>query len=905
MDGERLNPEQALARLKSSEDSLESEHHSGKLTIFFGYAAGVGKTFSMLKAAHRQKDSGIDVVVGYVEPHGRSETESLLSGLEVLPTCGIQYHEVTLQEFDIDTALARKPGIIAVDELAHSNAPGMRHTKRWQDIDELLSYGIDVYTTVNVQHIESLNDIITQITGVVVRETVPDEILARAEEVILVDITPDDLLQRLSDGKVYIPEQVQRALLSFFKKENLLALRELSLRTTAERIHDDVETARFGLAASQPWNTAERLLVCVGPSPGSRKLIRSTKRLADLLRARWLAVHVDTTTSDSLPVSDKQRLVDNLQLAESLGAEIVTLSGADVVEEILDYAKKRNVTKVVVGKTGLNRSTFYSRPSLSERLIRSSSAIDIYMIQGLEGPERDVFKGRQLKIFTSGWSLMLLTLFLTSCLAWLFQVYSIGPANIVMLYLAAVVFIASRCRPMIAVISSFLSVLLFDVFFIKPYFSVGVEDTQYLFTFIVMLGVSLLVARLTGKNRSQAEISRRNERRLESLYHLNQALTGFSDTKSIGPVAENVIQELFGGQAAISIADVNGRLHDVCSHSAAFASDAKELAAIFWVYENGKKAGVGTDTLPERQALHLPLVATSGIVGVLSLKLNNPSQISLPETRQLLDTCCKQIALAIERNRLRENVQNSHVLAETERMRSALLSSVSHDLKTPLSAITGASSSLLEFDVRLPEETRVELLETIHDESERLSRLVDNILHMTRLTSSTIEITSDWYPIDEVIGTVLSRVARFSKGRCITAEIHPDNAIGYFNASLLEQVMENLIDNAVKYSPSDSPIKIIAKTDNNGLKIEVINSGKGLPPGEEQAIFEKFVRGTSEKSDTRGTGLGLAICKGILKAHGGVISAHNRPEGGAVFKLAIPFSTPSTLCSICEGDDII
>jgi two-component system sensor histidine kinase KdpD len=878
-----------LARLHTAGEEADTEKRRGRLKVFFGYAAGVGKTYAMLQAAQAQKAAGVEVVIGYVEPHGRPETEALLAGLEQLPVIDVPYRGTTLREFDLDAALARKPQLLLVDELAHTNAPGVRHVKRWQDVDELLAAGIDVYTTVNVQHVESLHDVIAQITGVIVHETIPDEVFNRADDVALIDLPPDELLERLQQGKVYIPAQAVRALLNFFRKENLVALRELSLRRTADRVHVDVQTARLGRAATLPWITSERLLVCLSPSPSSARVIRAAKRLADLLRAPWVAVHIETPRTEPLPEVDRQRLLQHLRLAERLGAETVTLTGDDVVQETIAYARARNVTKIVLGKTDQPRGRFWHRETIVDRLLRDSGNIDVVVVRGLEAPMPvEVAPVRR----RSGWSHWLgtaLVLAVATAIAWLFDAVGITEANLVMTYLLAVVVVATRFGAAPSVAASVLSVFLFDIFFTTPYYSVTVHDTPYLVTFLVMLVIGLLTSTLTTRIRRQADVSRRNERRTEALYRLSRQLTGLAGQHRLVAVAERTVGEVFGGTAVIFLPDAQGKLKPIIGHLAAFAAEVAEVAAAQWVFDRGQRAGVGTDTLPNAKALYLPLATPNGPVGVLGLQHADPEGLQVPEIRQLLATYGAQIALAIERDRLAEDSQRAQVQMEAEKLRSALLSSVSHDLRTPLAAIAGASSSLLEAHGTLPPETQHDLLETIYEESHRLTRLVENILHMTRLTDGSVAITKEWHPVDDVIGSALHRMARQLGKRQIITQLADDLPLGYFDAVLVEQVLMNLIDNAMKYSAPESPIEVRASWDTHAIILEIADRGTGIPPGDEQLIFEKFYRGRSVASDSRGAGLGLAICKAIVEAHGGAITSTNRPGGGAVFSVTLPF----------------
>ncbi|MEX2114097.1 MAG: sensor histidine kinase KdpD [Pirellulales bacterium] len=885
---DRPTPEQMLARLKSEgEAQVPGNVKRGRLKIFFGYSAGVGKTYAMLLDARAEQAAGVDVVAGYVEPHGRVETEKLLEGLEQLPTLGVPYRGTTVREFDLDGALARKPELILVDELAHSNAPSLRHVKRWQDVEELLEAGINVDSTCNVQHVESLNDIIAQISGVIMRETVPDDVFNRADELTLIDLPPEDLLERLAQGKVYVPSQAARALENFFRKENLVALRELALRRTAERVHADVQTARLGRARRDVWATRERLLVCVSASPTSARLIRAAKRLADSLGADWIAINVETARSGEMATDDRGRLLAHLRLAERLGAETATLSGEDLVAETIDYAQQRNVTKIVVGKSELAPNWFRRRQSPADKLIRESGDIDVYVIHGVaeslphattHAPSRSAFHWR-------AWMETGVVLAACTAVAMLWDWVGLTEANLVMTYLLGVMLVAYRYGRGPSIGASILAVVLFDVMFTEPYYTLVVADTQYFITFGVMLLVGLSIAALTGRVRRQAESAMRNERRIEALYRLGRKLTGIIGEDFIAAETERAISEFLGGEAAVFLPR-SGQLRPILDHRVAFAANTAEIAVAQWVFDHGHPAGRGTDTLPSAQALYLPLQSPNGTVGVLAVRHADAEKLLLPEYRQILENYSTQVALAIERDRLTLESDNAHIQAETERIRSTLLSSISHDLRTPLAVIVGASSSLLHGNTSLSEPTKRELLETIFAESDHLSRLVENILRMTQLSSSERPVLKkEWQPVEEFIGSALRRLERTLTGRPVTVHLPAEVTLAHVDAVLVEQAIVNLLDNASRYTPAGTPIEINACFDGRKTVIEVADRGPGLRAGDEDRVFERFQRGHGAKSDSRGAGLGLAICRAIMEAHGGRISARNRDGGGAIFRL--------------------
>ena len=896
----RPNPDTLLAEVQSE----AARAQRGKLTIFFGYAAGVGKSYAMLEAAHRELTSGADLVVGYVELHGRPETEALLAGLEVLPPRLVEYRGVTLREFDLDAVLARRPQVVLVDELAHTNAEGSRHAKRWQDVDELLAAEIDVYTTLNVQHIESLNDVIAQITGVAVRETLPDHVFESADEIELIDLTPDELVERLRAGKVYVPEKAQRAIEKFFQRGNLSALRELSLRRTADRLNAEVQQARRGQAARLTWPTTERLLVCVGPSPTSAKVIRSTKRLAATLRAEWIAACVETPRAKEMSDAARQSLLENLQLAERLGAETVTLTGSQVADEIISYARSRNVTKIVIGKTDEPKWKTLLKGSVVDDLLRQSGEIDVYVIRGIEatGLPRSGTSLHTTQRPSFGNTAIIGTaviVLLCTLLAWGMSLLNLSEANLAMIFLLGVLFAAAQYGRRAGVIASVATVLAFDFFFVPPYYSFSVSDGQYLITFAVMLLIALVTSNLTVRIREQVESSRLRERRTESLYRLSRQLAGASGSEFLVTMAGRQVKEILGGEVVVLLPDdrllphENRKLQVRVGHETSVAHNATDLVVAQWVYEHQQIAGAGTDTLPNATALFVPLVGSQGNVGVLGVKVDEIHHLHAPELRQLLETCASLIALAIERDKLALESQQVLVQAEAERLRSSLLSAVSHDLRTPLAAIAGASSSLLELPHGGDETTRRELLQTVVDESQRLARLVDNLLEMTRIESGAVQIHKQWNVLEEVVGSALRHAKPALGDRPIRVELPADLPLIPLDGVLIEQVLVNILENAAKYSPTGTPVEIQARHGEKQTVVEVLDRGHGLAPGDERRVFEKFYRGENAVADgRRGVGLGLAICQAIVEAHGGTIHAVNRPDGGARFWFTLPLEGP-------------
>ncbi len=883
MSTARPDPDALLVRVQEE----EARQRRGKLKVFFGAAAGVGKTYAMLEAAREQRADGIDVVIGYTETHGRAETDALLEGLEVLPPRPVDYRGATLRELHLDAALARRPSLIVVDELAHTNAPGSRHAKRWQDVLELLDAGIDVYTTVNVQHVESLNDVVAKITGVVVRETVPDSVLEQADEVELIDLPPDDLLQRFREGKVYMPGQAEEAIHNFFRKGNLIALRELALRSTAERVDAQMRVYMRDHAIGKVWPTAERLLVTIGPSPYSARLVRAGKRMAERLGAEWIVAYVETPAQLRLPQDAKDRVIQTLRLAEQLGATTATLSGQRMSEAILAFARDRNVTGIIVGKPTRSLWKRVLIGSIVDALVQGSGEIDIYVISGDRENVRPVAPVGRRAIPTD-WPPYLRAAAIVAATtggAWLMFPF-LELANLIMVYLLGIVVVAMQHGRGPSLLASVLSVAALDFFFVPPYFTFAVSDVRYLFTFAVMLIVGFVISGLTVRIRAQALAAREREQRTAALYAMSRDLASTRGVDSLLAIAVRHIAEVFRCEVAVLRPDPSGRLAVRSGGAAGFQIDERELAVARWVYEHRQSAGLGTATLPGASALYLPLAASRGPVGVLGVRPPDRHAFDAPDQLHQLETFANQTALAIERALLAEETQDAEVRIETERLRNSLLSSVSHDLKTPLATITGAVSTILEDGGRLDAQTRQELLESVRDEAERLNRLVQNLLEMTRLESGALKLRKEWHPLEEVIGAALSRLGQRLAGRRVRTRVPEDLPLVAIDDVLIEQVLINLLDNALKYTPTTSPIDIVATAMDGTVTVEVADRGPGLPPGEEDKVFEKFYR--AGPAGERGAGLGLAICQGIVRAHGGRIWAQNLPEGGVAFLFTLP-----------------
>jgi two-component system sensor histidine kinase KdpD len=881
MEERRPDPDQLLQRARAEED----RKREGTLKIFFGAAPGVGKTYAMLEAARQKKREGVEIIVGLVETHGRKETEALLEGLETLPRKSIDYRGTVLKEFDLDNALRRKPAIILVDELAHSNAPGSRHKKRWQDIYELLGAGISVYTTVNVQHLESLNDVVTQITQISVRETVPDFLLERADEIELIDLPPDDLLQRMKEGKVYMPEQAAAAINNFFRKGNLIALRELALRRTADRVDEQMQVYRQDKGITNIWPAGERILVCIGHNPRSIRLIHAARRLAAVLRTEWIAVHVEAPSRVRSSDRDVKLLADHMRLAESLGGEAVTLSGQTMSEEILTYARERNVSKIIIGKPTHSRWKDKLFGSPLDEIVRGSGDIDVYVISGdvtepHAHPESRT-RPRSWRKREFAWSVLIVA----ACtgLAQIMSPY-FERLDVAMIYLLGVVLISSRTSKWPAFFATIASVAAFDFFFIPPLYTFAVSDVRYFITFTVMFLVSFVISRLTIRVRQQAEAARLRERRTAGLYSLSRELVRERGAQRLSEIAVRHMSEMFNSTVAILLPDDQGRLLQRAAGEAVFTPDQQEMSVAQWVYEHRQPAGLGTDTLPGAKALYLPLVASSGAIGVAGLQPKNESEGFEPEQFHYLEAFANQTAIAIERSFLGEAAQRALLKAESESLRNTLLSSISHDLRTPLAAITGAATTLLQKDVLIDQVSRMDLIQTIHEEADHLNRIMKNVLDMTRLESGAIQVNKEWQPLEEVVGAVINRLGDRLDDYPLSVKLQPNLPLVPFDSLLIEQVMINLFDNAIKHTPKGTALELSATESFYTVTVSLADRGPGIQAGEEERIFEKFVRGSASGS---GVGLGLAICRTIITAHGGRIWAESREGGGAVFRFTL------------------
>ena len=900
MSDDRPDPDDLLAQAHEAELSARRGH----LKIFFGASAGVGKTCAMLAQAQAQLEQGVEVVIGVVETHGRADTAALIGATPVIARRAVEHHGRALPEFDLDAVLARQPALVLVDELAHSNMAGSRHPKRWQDVEELLANGIDVWTTMNVQHLESLNDIVNAVAGVRVWETVPDHVFDGADDVVLVDLPPDELLQRLKEGKVYLAPQAERAASNFFRKGNLLALRELALRRTADRVDVDMLSYRRGLKSAAVWPAREALLACVGPGGQGEKLVRAAARLAAQLGAPWHAVYVETPALQRLPRARREAILRVLALAQDLGARTATLASDAPAPALARYAREHNLMRVVLGRRGALQAWWPRRDTAAQL---SALAPDLEMVQvALPPPEVGVTAGEIAARLTGddagrpgAWRAHAKSVAVCAAviLATAPLQHVLEPSNIVMLLLLAVVFSALRYGRGPAVLAAFVSVAAFDFFDVAPRFTFAVGDAQYLVTFVVMLIVALVIGQLTAGLTYQARVATLREDRVRALYELSRDLAAALMPEQIVEIGTRVLQAGFEARAVFLLLDGDDRLVVPPSLESEMPVDAS-LAN--WALAHAEAAGQGTGTLPSSAMLYVPLKAPMRVRGVVALALRKPQRLNVPEQRRLLDTFASLLAIALERIHYVDVAQMATVQMESERLRNALLGAISHDLRTPLAALAGMADSLqLTAPPLAP--AHAEIARSLREATLRMNALVNNLLDMARLESGRIALNLQWQPLEEVVGSALRSLGALFAGRHpIKVRLPPDLPLLQFDAVLIERVLANLLENAAKYTPEGSAITIGAAASRDSVEVWVADEGPGLPPGREELIFEKFERGRKE-SATPGVGLGLAICRAIVVAHGGTIRGETRVEGGARFVFTLPRGEPPRMDE--PGDD--
>jgi two-component system sensor histidine kinase KdpD len=871
----RPDPDALLARARAEEPGPMR----ARLKIFFGASPGVGKTYAMLESARRLKANGVDVVVGVVETHGRAETAALVAGLDTLPREKLAYRGIELEELDVDAAVARKPTLILVDELAHTNAPGVRHPKRWQDVTDLLEAGIDVYTTLNVQHVEGLNDIVEQITGVRVRETVPDAILERADEIELIDLPPEELLDRLADGKVYVPDQARRAIDNFFRRGNLMALRELALRRTAERVDADVQAYRREQRIGALWPTRERILVCIGPSPGSARLVRAAHRIAESMRAPWYAVHVGITGAPPIRQDDRDRVDAHIALAESLGAEVATLAGASVADAVLAFAREHNVTRIVAGKPTHSRWRDRLRGSMLDALIRGSGAIEIHVIAPAdELPPRPTSPrsgaGARLAAYIPG-------LVAVACATALGAAAGdrLSLADDAMLFLFAIMLAALGGRgPGIA--AAALAVGAYDFFLIPPRFTLAVADVHHVMTFAVMFTVGTAMGTMVARLRHAEAASRQRERRTAALLAFTSDAASAKDVADVAAAVVAHVEDVLAAPTAVLVPGADGSL---AAAAGLEPLASQEIDVARWAHEHRRPAGRGTDTLPSARLLAVPLWVGDDSAGVVAVQIERARRRIDLDARLLLEAIARQAGVAIARLRLAGEARDAALRAQAEELRSSLLSTVSHDLRTPLAIITGMATALRDAAPELSAD-QLESLDTIVDEARRLGKILTNLLSITRVESGAA-IHREWVPVEELVGAALDRTDEALAGRPVDIDLEPEIGV-VVDPVLTEQVLINLLENAAKHTPAGTPLEIAATRDTGGVAIDVSDRGPGLPAGRPEQVFEKFFRGPGTR--TAGAGLGLAVCRGIVTAHGGRIEARPRDGGGATFHVWLP-----------------
>jgi two-component system sensor histidine kinase KdpD len=856
----------------------------GRLKVFLGMSAGVGKTYAMLEAAHRARQEGREVVIGYVETHGRTETDALVTGLPFVPPSRVEYRGVTLEEMDIDAVLARRPQLALVDELAHTNAPGSRHTKRHQDVVELLDAGIDVFTTLNIQHIESRADTVRQITGSTIRETVPDGVLNNAE-IEVVDLPPEDLLKRLDEGKVYLPDRAEAALMNFFRMGNLNSLREMALRFAAEHVGQDVRDYMQAMQIVGPWKSGHRLLVAVSASPYSANMVRWTRRLADSLDCPWMAVHVERP--EPLAEEVQTRLTQNLALARELGAEIITTSDTDMVKALLRVARQHNVTQIILGKPGTLR--FFDRLrgfTFLRRLIAASGDIDINVVRADKadaGPdERRVAPAfePQLRQYGIAVAAIAVTTVFNAAIDSFVGNYAL--ALIYLLVVVALALFVGRCP---VFLSATLSALLWNYFFLPPRHTFRITSIQDALMFGMYFVVALVLGQLTARIRAQERAERRREKRSTALYLLTRVL---ADAVSVDETARRLMAEVgrvFECPVALLLRGPDGNLAQRPHPASTFVVTEKEQGVAAWAFCHRQAAGRFTDNLPLSDAIHLPLVTKQGAIGALCLKLaaNRPQTL---EQRDLLDAFARQASLVLDHIRLATEVEQARVVAESERLSKSLLNSVSHELRTPIAAITTAVSALDGITPGEQPELARTLAGEIHTSAARLNRLVANLLDMTRLESGRVKPRLEWCDVRDLVNVAVRKAEKELAQHTLEMSLAPPLPLVKLDAVLMEQVLLNLLVNAGCYTPPGTLIEVAARASAHELALTVADRGPGLPPESITHVFEKFYRVPGAPSG--GTGLGLSIVKGFTEAQGGIVEVMNREGGGAIFTLRLP-----------------
>ncbi|MGY4285694.1 two-component system sensor histidine kinase KdpD [Bradyrhizobium sp. LM2.7] len=892
---ERRDPEQRPSPEALLEAARREESASGKLKIFVGAAPGVGKTYEMLQSAQAKRKAGIDVVVGFVETHGRAETEALVRDLEVIPRKTLDYRGQVVEEMNLDAVIARRPGIALVDELAHTNAAGSRHPKRYLDVEELLSHGIDVYTAVNIQHIESLNDVVAQITHVRVRETVPDSVFDRADAIELIDLTPDDLIQRLREGKVYVPRQAERALEHYFSPGNLTALRELALRRTAERVDEQLLTHMQANAIAGPWAAGERILVCVSEDPRAAGLVRYTKRLADRLHAPFTAISIETRRSLQLSEEERDRLADTLRLAESLGGEALTIPavGRRIADDVVNFAQGNNVTQIVIGKSSRSRWFEMTRGSVVHDLVRRAGNISVHVIAGDEltsepAPKTAVQTAARSEPFDALPYLKALGITALGLAAAMIIKPYFGVENVDLMFLTAVVAVAVRYGLWPSLLASIAASLAYNFFFLPPVYTFTITDPTNVAAFFFFMLIAFVVSNVAGRVRTQADTAIGRIRTTEQLYAFSRKLAGTGTLDDVLWAAAYQTALMLRVRVVLLLPE-EALLTVKSGYPPEDQLDQADLAAANWAWSNDRPAGRGSDTLPGAKRLFLPMRTGRGPIGVIGIDNDRTGPLLTPDQRRLLDALVDQGALAIERVLLVEDMDRVKRTVESERLRSALLTSISHDLKTPLASVLGAASTMRDLAGALSDTEKRDLLATVIDESERLNRFIANLLDMTKLESGAIVPNTALHDLGEIVGSALRRASKILTAHKVDLVLAADLPMLQLDAVLFEQVLFNLLDNAAKYSLPDTTISIKSQRDSDHVVLQVADEGDGIPPEELESVFDKFYRAQKGDHVRPGTGLGLAISRGFVEAMRGTISAANRSDrSGAVLTIRLP-----------------
>ncbi|WP_296804692.1 sensor histidine kinase KdpD [Thiocapsa sp.] len=879
-DPNRPDPEALLSEV--------AQEGRGGLKIFLGASPGVGKTFKMLQAAQEARSEGVDLVLGLIESHGRAETEALAEGLELIPRQRIPYRGRVFEELDLDAILQRAPAVVVVDELAHRNIPGTRHPRRYQDIEELLGRGIDVWTAVNIQHLESLNDAVARITGVRMRETVPDALLAKARDLVLVDLTPSELIDRLKQGKVYVPEQARAALDGFFSPSNLAALRELALQTVAERIDLDVRAAMRRRGVEGPWPVRTRILVAIDGVGNNEEVVRLGRRLAERRRAPWSVVYVEAR--DSGP-ERRARVERVFHLAERLGAEVVTLRGQDPVEEILSYARARNVTTLVMGRSRRRRLAGLLGRTLSQRLLREGGEFEITFVPSSIARARRREPGRRRLAAAGDYLVAAGVIAASGAMAALLEPL-LPLANLSLVFLAGVLWVAVRSTLGPALVTALVSAALYNFLFTEPRYTFLMHRTDELLTIVFFLLMGLAGGQLASRLRRQMIALRATNAQTQTLLDLGRRLTAAADLPSVRrETVRSLAEYLRVRTVLLAPTDDSGALREAIgsdTDAGAAVLDDKARAAAQWAYDHRQPSGARTETLSGLTWRFLPLAIEKETFGVIGLDLAGTPQVSSAQLAAL-DVLVSQATLAMARTRLADRLEQAKVAEETERLRSALLSSVSHDLRTPLASMIGAASSLRALDDKISPEDRAELLDAVLSEGERLNRYIQNLLDMTRLGHGTLRIERDWIGIDDLLNAALRRLREPLQGLRVTRAIAPDLPLLYVHPALVEQALVNVIENAARFSPPGGEIRLTATRQGESLRLTISDQGPGIPEEDRRRVFDMFFTGSKGDRSKQGSGLGLAICSGMIGAHGGRIEALEGPGGrGATIAIALP-----------------